>query len=95
MTRFNISDHLTTQLLRQDTSMSTCIPVDERVAITIWWLENITSYCGVMEKFGFGAFTPEKIVIKVCLAMELNLLQCMVYLSDFKKGFFPLRKLSY
>ncbi|KAL8182185.1 UNVERIFIED_CONTAM: hypothetical protein K2H54_046959 [Gekko kuhli] len=54
------------------------IPVDERVAIAIWWLANTVSYRLLGQQFGLARSTVAEIVIEVCLAMEMELLSSVI-----------------
>lgn len=62
--------------------MHQSIPVIKRVAPTIWWLANSTSYIVVAELFGMGVSTVAEVVVQVCLAMEKDLVRRTVYLGD-------------
>ncbi|KAL8181296.1 UNVERIFIED_CONTAM: hypothetical protein K2H54_053088 [Gekko kuhli] len=58
--------------------MRTPIPVDERVAIAIWWLANTVSYRLLGQQFGLARSTVAEIVIEVCLALEMELLSSVI-----------------
>lgn len=60
------------------TRMQSPIPVEECMAIAIWWLANTLSYRVLGQLFGVGRSTVAGIVIDVCLAMEAELLSPVV-----------------
>uniref|UniRef100_A0A8D0CDG2 KRAB domain-containing protein n=1 Tax=Salvator merianae TaxID=96440 RepID=A0A8D0CDG2_SALMN len=81
-TFFEIVEQLRPTLQRRRTNMREPISVEKRVAIAIWWLANNAFYRTVAERFGVGRSTVAKIVVEVCLAIELVLLQQTVHLGD-------------
>ncbi|XP_025031539.1 uncharacterized protein LOC103061706 isoform X1 [Python bivittatus] len=83
-TLFEVADRLRPLLQRQNTVLRIPIAVEERVAITVWWLATQASYREVAHQFGIGRTTVGNIVVEVCLAIEL-LLKCTVCLGDHQK----------
>lgn len=58
------------------------IPVLKRVAIMVWQLANVVSYCLEGERFGVRLSTAGERVIEVCFATELELLATTVKLGE-------------
>ncbi|CAI5789474.1 protein ANTAGONIST OF LIKE HETEROCHROMATIN PROTEIN 1-like [Podarcis lilfordi] len=69
-------------LQREDTNMRAAIPVDKRVALTLWKLATSDSYRSVANQFGVGVSTASVIVMEVCEAIHDVLLQQVVRLGD-------------
>ncbi|XP_034986033.2 uncharacterized protein LOC118092265 isoform X2 [Zootoca vivipara] len=69
-------------LQREDTNMRAAIPVDKRVALTLWKLATSESYRSVAHQFGVGVSTASVIVMEVCEAIHDVLLQDVVQLGD-------------
>nr|XP_034986031.1 uncharacterized protein LOC118092265 isoform X2 [Zootoca vivipara]XP_034986032.1 uncharacterized protein LOC118092265 isoform X2 [Zootoca vivipara] len=69
-------------LQREDTNMRAAIPVDKRVALTLWKLATSDSYRSVAHQFGVGVSTASVIVMEVCEAIHDVLLQDVVQLGD-------------
>ncbi|XP_077772708.1 uncharacterized protein LOC114607153 isoform X7 [Podarcis muralis] len=69
-------------LQREDTNMRAAIPVDKRVALTLWKLATSDSYRSVANQFGVGVSTASVIVMEVCEAIHDVLLQHVVHLGD-------------
>lgn len=58
------------------------MPTSKKVAMTLWWLANVVSYCEVSLQFGVGLSTVGVVVVEVCHVMELVLLKKTVCLGD-------------
>lgn len=58
---------------QQQTVMHEPIPTSKMVAMTLWWLANVVSYCEVSQQFGVGLSTVAVLVLETCHAMELKL----------------------
>ncbi|KAJ7345306.1 hypothetical protein JRQ81_001256 [Phrynocephalus forsythii] len=84
-TFFEISKTLRPFLMRKDTVMRSAIPVEERVAIGVYFLANRSCYCTIALVFQKGTSTVASIVVEVCLAIEHTLLKKEVHISDFSK----------
>ncbi|KAJ7322231.1 hypothetical protein JRQ81_018518 [Phrynocephalus forsythii] len=69
-------------LQREDTNMRAAIPVDKRVALTLWKLATADSYRSVANQFGVGVSTASVIVMEVCEAIHDVLLKHVVQLGD-------------
>ncbi|XP_053116340.1 uncharacterized protein LOC128329348 [Hemicordylus capensis] len=69
-------------LQREDTNMRAAIPVDKRVALTLWKLATSDSYRSVANQFGVGVSTASVIVMEVCEAIHDVLLKHVVQLGD-------------
>lgn len=69
-------------LERSDTNMRTAIPLLKSVAMTVWWLANVTSFCLVSEQFTVGQSTATEEALEVCLVMEKELLWQTIHLGD-------------
>ncbi|XP_060094422.1 uncharacterized protein LOC132571642 [Heteronotia binoei] len=78
-------EQLRPTLERQSTEMREPVPVDERVAIAVWWLANTTSYRLVANQFGIARSTVAGIVVEVTLATEQELLTRAVYLGPYQR----------
>lgn len=90
MTRETVSKEASTlrvSLERQNTSMRQSVPVGKWVAIAVWWLANITSYSYVSQLFGVDYSTVAKIVVEVCLAIDLHLLRGNIRIRDVRETF--------
>lgn len=80
-----IADALRPRLEHQDTNVRWATPVLKHMAMTVWWLANVSSFCLLSEQFTSGPSTAAEVVIEVCLAMEMDLLGHAVYLGDIGK----------
>lgn len=80
-----IASALHPRLHRQSTVMRKPVTVFKRVAMAVWWLANVATYRELSEQFGVGISTVAEIVIEVCLAMELELLEKVERLADIGK----------
>ncbi|XP_066484644.1 uncharacterized protein [Tiliqua scincoides] len=69
-------------LQREDTNMRAAIPVDKRVALTLWKLATSDSYRSVANQFGVGVSTASVIVMEVCEAIHDVLLKHVVQLGE-------------
>ncbi|XP_072858744.2 uncharacterized protein LOC110082590 isoform X5 [Pogona vitticeps] len=69
-------------LQREDTNMRAAIPVDKRVALTLWKLATSDSYRSVANQFGVGVSTVSVIVMEVCEAIHDVLLKHVVQLGE-------------
>lgn len=74
----NFVSSLRSRLQRQSTRMRQPIPLEEHVAIVVWWLPNTISYRVLAQLFGVARSTVAGIVIDVCLAIEAELLSSVV-----------------
>ncbi|XP_061475754.1 uncharacterized protein LOC133381148 [Rhineura floridana] len=77
-----IADLLRPHLERQGTNMRNAIPVEKRLAITVWWLATLECYREVAVNFGVGKSTVGDIVVEVCLAIEHVLLSRTVNIGQ-------------
>lgn len=73
-----LTERLRPRLQRARTNMREPIPVEQRVAIAVWWMANNTSYRRVGEKFGVARSTVAGIVVEVCRAIEEEILSVVV-----------------
>ncbi|XP_062980919.1 uncharacterized protein LOC134397858 [Elgaria multicarinata webbii] len=58
------------------------IPVEKRLAITLWRLATPCVYRTTAEQFGVGCSTAAQIVLEVCFAMEMTLLARTVKIGN-------------
>lgn len=86
LTLEEVADTLHPRLECLDTNMRQAIPVFKCVAMTVWWLANVASFRLLREQFVAGPSTAAEVVIKVYLAMKMELLHRTVYLG--KVGIF-------
>ncbi|KAJ7324603.1 hypothetical protein JRQ81_017623, partial [Phrynocephalus forsythii] len=84
-TLFSIADKLRPYLFRNDTVMRTAVPVEECVAIGVYYLACKTCYGSLVHLFAKGKSIIANIVIEFCLAMEYVLLCQEIKLTDFNK----------
>lgn len=82
-TFFWLVDILRPRLERATTEMRKAIPVEQRVAIAVWWMANATSYRLVGNQFGLARSTISGIVTEVCLALKEELLRKVVKLGPY------------
>lgn len=61
-------------LQKQDTSLRAAIPVEDRVAVTLWRLANNADYRSVAELFGLGHSTVCHIFLECCTVIAKKLL---------------------
>lgn len=73
-----LAERLRPRLQRVQTVMREPIPVEQRLAIALWWMANTTSYRMVREQFGVARSTIAGIVAEVCLAIQEELLAIVV-----------------
>lgn len=71
-------EHLQPRLERQTTCKRDPIPVEERVAIAVWWLTKTISYRVIGQLFGVMRSTVAGIITEICLAMEAEFLCAVV-----------------
>ncbi|XP_015276416.1 PREDICTED: putative nuclease HARBI1 [Gekko japonicus] len=88
-------DCLCGRIERQGTNMRMPIPMEERVAITIWWLANTNCYRQVGEHFGLARSTIAGIVVEVCLAIELELLESVIRPGPYGRAMDGFAKLGF
>ncbi|KAJ7332349.1 hypothetical protein JRQ81_014529 [Phrynocephalus forsythii] len=84
-TLFEISETLCSFLMRKDTVVRSAIPVEERVAIGVYFLASRSCYRTIALVFQKGTSTVASIVVEVCLAIEHTMLRKEVRISDFSK----------
>ncbi|KAJ7317091.1 hypothetical protein JRQ81_003253, partial [Phrynocephalus forsythii] len=84
-TLFEVADSLQPYLMRRDTVMCSAIPVEERVAIGVYFLASRSCYRMIANVFQKGTSTIASVVIEVCLAIEHTLLRKEVRVVDFNK----------
>nr|XP_056712180.1 uncharacterized protein LOC130483444 [Euleptes europaea] len=53
--------------------MRPAVPVEKRVAASIWYLANANTYREVEQQFGLGLSTVGKMVLEFCIALEIKL----------------------
>lgn len=82
-TLFDLARLLKPELLRSESNFRSPISVEQRVAITIWWLSSPLMYRKVASRFEIGPSTTAEIAIEVCLAMEKLLLKKTVQLGNY------------
>ena len=58
---------------RQDTKMRKCIPTEQRVALTLWYLATNADYRTIGHLFGVSKSTVYVITKDVCTAIVSNL----------------------
>ncbi|KAJ7341967.1 hypothetical protein JRQ81_008043 [Phrynocephalus forsythii] len=85
-TLFEISETLHPFLMRKDTVMYSAVPVEERVAIWVYFLASCSCYCTIALVFQKGTSTVASIVVEVCLAIEHTMLRKEVRISDLSKA---------
>uniref|UniRef100_A0A8D2JEF5 DDE Tnp4 domain-containing protein n=1 Tax=Varanus komodoensis TaxID=61221 RepID=A0A8D2JEF5_VARKO len=78
----DLAERLRPVLRREDTNMRAAIPVEKRVALTLWKLASADSYRSVARRFGVGVSTASVIVMEVCEAIRAVLLRHVVRLGD-------------
>ncbi|XP_042308895.1 uncharacterized protein LOC121922960 isoform X1 [Sceloporus undulatus] len=81
-TFFQIVELLRPKVQKQDTIMRRAIPVEERLAITLWVLANRCSCRRVAQQFGVGRSTVSNIFMEVILSMEMVLLPRTIFLGN-------------
>ncbi|KAJ7319966.1 hypothetical protein JRQ81_019477 [Phrynocephalus forsythii] len=91
-TLFEIADILRPHLMRRDTVMHSAIPVEERVAIGVYFLASRSCYRTIAHVFQKGTSTIASVVVEVCLAIEHTLLKQEVRVMDFNKMLSSMRK---
>ncbi|XP_077187070.1 uncharacterized protein LOC143834278 isoform X2 [Paroedura picta] len=69
------------RLERQTTNMRSPIPVEKRVATTVWYLANTAPYRVISQQFGIGISTTGQIMLEVCCAMEAELSRKVICLG--------------
>ncbi|KAJ7332401.1 hypothetical protein JRQ81_014581, partial [Phrynocephalus forsythii] len=84
-TLFESSETLRPFLMRKDTVMCSALPVEERVAIGVYFLASLSCYHTIALVFQKGTSTVASIVVEVCLAIEHTMLRKEVRISDFSK----------
>ncbi|KAJ7332274.1 hypothetical protein JRQ81_014454 [Phrynocephalus forsythii] len=84
-TLFEISETLRPFLMRKDTVMRSAVPVEERVAIGIYFLASRSCHRTIALVFQKGTSTVASIIVEVCLAIEHTMLREEVRISDFSK----------
>ena len=62
---------------RRDTTLRRAVPVEERVAVTIWRLATNVEHRTLAALFGLGRSTVGEIVIDTCKAISDNLKICL------------------
>ncbi|KAJ7316305.1 hypothetical protein JRQ81_002467 [Phrynocephalus forsythii] len=91
-TLFEIADVLRPYLMRRDTVMRSAVPVEERVAIGVYYLASRSCYRTIAHVFQKGTSTIASVVVEVCLAIEHTLLKQEVRVMDFSKMLSSTRK---
>ncbi|KAJ7332486.1 hypothetical protein JRQ81_014666 [Phrynocephalus forsythii] len=84
-TLFEIADLLRPYFMQKDTVMQSAIPVEERVAIGVYFLASRSCYRTIALVFQKGTSTIASVVVEVCLAIEHTLLKEEVHVSDINK----------
>ncbi|XP_042299777.1 protein ALP1-like [Sceloporus undulatus] len=82
-TLFDLASILRPELERGESVFRSPIPVEKRVALTIWWLSSPLMYRKVASRFEVGTSTAAEIAIEVCLAMEKLLLRKTIQLGNY------------
>uniref|UniRef100_R4G9P6 DDE Tnp4 domain-containing protein n=1 Tax=Anolis carolinensis TaxID=28377 RepID=R4G9P6_ANOCA len=77
-----LAERLRPVLQREDTNMRSAIPVDKRVALTLWKLATSDSYRSVASQFGVGVSTASVIVMEVCEAIHDVMLERVIQLGN-------------
>ncbi|KAJ7338429.1 hypothetical protein JRQ81_012080 [Phrynocephalus forsythii] len=85
-TLFEIAELLRPYLMRKDTFMRSAIPVEECVAIGVYFLASLSCYRTIALVFQKGTSTVASVIVEVCLAIEHTLLKEEVRVSDINKG---------
>ncbi|KAJ7345753.1 hypothetical protein JRQ81_001703 [Phrynocephalus forsythii] len=85
-TLFEIADVLRPYLMRKDTVMRSAVPVEERVAIGVYFLASRSCYRTISLVFQKGTSTIASVIVEVCLAIEHTVLKEEVRVVDFNKG---------
>lgn len=65
-----LCDRLAPRIVRQDTPLRRPVPVEKRVAVTLWWLATGSGYRTVAHLFGMGKSSVCEIVHEVCAALS-------------------------
>ncbi|KAJ7327122.1 hypothetical protein JRQ81_016881 [Phrynocephalus forsythii] len=94
-TLFEIADVLRPYLMRRDTVMCSAVPIEERVAIGVYFLASRSCYRTIAHVFQKGTSTIASVVVEVCLAIEHTLLKKEVRVMDFSKMLSSMRKHSF
>ncbi|KAJ7344637.1 hypothetical protein JRQ81_000587 [Phrynocephalus forsythii] len=84
-TLFEIADVLRPYRMRRDTVMRSAVPVEERVAIGVYYLASRSCYRTIAHVFQKSTSTIASVVVEVCLAIEHTLLKQEVRVMDFSK----------
>uniref|UniRef100_K7GDH3 DDE Tnp4 domain-containing protein n=1 Tax=Pelodiscus sinensis TaxID=13735 RepID=K7GDH3_PELSI len=66
----------------QDTHLRPAISLEKRVAIALWKLATLDSYCSVGHQFGMGRSTVGAVLMEVVMAINAELLHRTVRLRD-------------
>ncbi|XP_042310056.1 putative nuclease HARBI1 [Sceloporus undulatus] len=82
-TLFDLASILRPELERGESRFRSPIPVEKRVALTIWWLSSPLMYRKAASRFEVGISTAAEIAIEVCLAMEKLLLRKTIQLGNY------------
>ncbi|KAJ7344139.1 hypothetical protein JRQ81_000089 [Phrynocephalus forsythii] len=75
--------------------MRSAIPVEERVAIGVYFLASRSCYRTIALVFQKGTSTVASVIVEVCLAIEHTLLKEEVRVSDINKMMSSMRKLGF
>ncbi|KAJ7322620.1 hypothetical protein JRQ81_018907 [Phrynocephalus forsythii] len=93
-TLFKIADLLRPYLMRKDTVMQSAIPVEQHVAIGVYFLASRSCYRKIALVFQKGTSTVASVVVEVCLAIEHTLLKEEVRVSDINKSSMLFKKME-
>ncbi|KAG6591476.1 Protein ANTAGONIST OF LIKE HETEROCHROMATIN PROTEIN 1, partial [Cucurbita argyrosperma subsp. argyrosperma] len=69
-----ICEELNSAIAKEDTTLRTAIPVQQRVAVCLWRLATGDPLRVVSKKFGLGISTCHKLILEVCTAIRTVLM---------------------
>ncbi|KAG6539022.1 protein ANTAGONIST OF LIKE HETEROCHROMATIN PROTEIN 1-like [Zingiber officinale] len=81
-----LCDALGSAVAKEDTALRAAIPVRQRVAVCVWRLATGESLRLVSRRFGLGISTCHKLVVEVCTAIRVVLMQGMLAWPDPARG---------
>lgn len=73
-----ICSQLSPYIQKQNTQMRDCVPVEQRVALTLWRLATNADYRSISQLFGLGRSTVCEIFHECCSIIAEKLLPCFV-----------------
>ena len=77
-----LCNQLSPYLQKQNTRMRECIPLEQRVALTLWRLATNADYRSVAQLFGLGRSTVCEVFHECCSVIVEKLLQCYLQIPN-------------